>query len=121
MSLEANGKTIQTNEEGYLVNPEDWSQDVMNALIKQHEAEGHKPLSETAIGLIEYFREYYAEYQKHPTMNQLIKELGMRQAEDFNEADEEYKNFLYEMFPHGPIQMLSKLAGLPSPGNENES
>jgi tRNA 2-thiouridine synthesizing protein E len=120
MSLQVKGRTIQTNEEGYLIDPEDWDHDVMDVLIKQHEAEGHKPLSETAIGLIDYFREYYGEYQKHPTMNQLIKELGMRQADNFSEA-EEYKTFLYEMFPHGPIQMLSKLSGLPSPGNENES
>jgi len=25
------------------------------------------------------------------------------------------------MFPHGPIQKLAKLAGLPNPGNENQS
>ncbi|MFP3874518.1 MAG: TusE/DsrC/DsvC family sulfur relay protein [Thiohalophilus sp.] len=44
----------------------------------------------------------------------------MRQDKNFTDA-EKYKNILYAMFPHGPIQKLSKLAGLPNPGNENES
>jgi len=119
MSIEVNGKTIDTDSEGYLLNLKDWDEDVMNALIKQHEADGHKPLSDTAIGLVEFTREYYKEHQKHPTMNKLIKELDERHKGKFSEA-EEYKNFLYSMFPHGPTQKLAKLAGLHNPGNENQ-
>ena len=119
MSIEVNDKTIETDEEGYLLTLGDWDEDVMNALIKQHESDGHKPLSETAVGLVEYFRDYYNEHRKHPTMHILVKELGMRRTGKFSDA-EEYKSFLYQMFPHGPIQKLSKLAGLPNPGNENE-
>ncbi len=118
MNIEINGRIIETDAEGYLRNLNDWNEDVMNALIKQHEADGHKPLSDTAIGLVEYTREYYDEHQKHPTMNKLIKELGERHKEHFSEA-EEYKEFLYSMFPHGPIQKLAKLAGLHNPGIEN--
>ncbi len=119
MNIEVNGKLIETDTEGYLLNPGDWDEDVMLALIKQHEADGHKPLSDTAIGLVEYARDYYKEHQKHPTMNKLIKELGERHKGKFSEA-EEYKQFLYGMFPHGPIQKLCKLAGLHNPGNENQ-
>jgi len=119
MSIEVNGKTIETDSEGYLLNQKDWDEDVMNALIKQHEADGHKPLSDTAIGVVEYTREYYDEHQKHPTMNKLIKELGERHKGKFSEA-EDYKKFLYSMFPHGPTQKLAKLAGLHNPGNENQ-
>lgn len=52
-------------------------------------------------------------------MHQIVKEFGMRNTRKFSEA-EQYKNYLYEMFPHGPIQKLAKLAGLPNFGNENE-
>jgi tRNA 2-thiouridine synthesizing protein E len=120
MNLQVNGHTLETDNNGFLINHKDWNSDVMHALIEQHETEGHKPLSETAIGLVEYFREYFVKNEGHPSMNQLIKHLGMQQADSFTEA-EEYKRFLYDMFPHGPVQKLSRLAGLPNPGNENES
>jgi len=120
MSIEVNGKIIETDNEGYLINPSDWDNDVMEALIKQHEADGHRALSETAIGLVQFFREYFEEHQKAPRMNDIIKDLGKRPGANFSD-EEEYKTFLYEMFPHGPIQKLIKLAGLHNPGNENES
>jgi len=119
MAIKVNGKLIETDEEGFLLDAKDWDSEVMNSLIKQHEDDGHKPLSETAIGLVEYYRQFYDENKKHPTMHQLVKELGMKTTGKFAEA-EEYKKFLYEMFPHGPTQKLAKLAGLPNPGNENE-
>ena len=120
MSIEVNGKIIETDEEGYLINRDDWNDEVCEALIKQHEADGHKPLSETARGLIDYFRAYYQENQVHPTMHKLVLTLGKNQGEHFREQ-ESYKNFLYELFPHGPVRMLCKLAGLPKPVNEVET
>ncbi|HHH39391.1 MAG TPA: sulfite reductase subunit gamma, partial [Sedimenticola sp.] len=45
MSIEVNGKTIATDEEGYLVNPEQWDEEVAEALVKQHEAAGHKKVT----------------------------------------------------------------------------
>jgi len=120
MSLQVNGKTIATDNSGFLLNYKDWNDEVMHALIEQHEADGHEPLSETAIGLVEYFRESFRKNETHPGMNHLIKHLGMQHASSFSAA-QDYKKFLYDMFPHGPIQKLSKLAGLPNPGNENES
>lgn len=120
MSIEVKGKTIETDNEGYLIDSNDWNNDVMNALIQQHEADGHRVLSETAIGMVQFFREYFDEHQKAPHMNNLINDLGKQSGQSFSDA-EEYKTFLYEMFPHGPVQKLTKLAGLPNLGNENES
>lgn len=117
MSLEVDGKKIETDEEGYLINLNDWNDEVCEALIKQHEANGHKPLSETARGLINYFREYYQQHELRPTMHQLVLILGKHSGERFHDQ-ESYKNFLYEMFPHGPVPMLCKLAGLPKPLEE---
>jgi len=106
MSIEVNGKTIETDHEGYLIDSNDWDTDVMETLIKQHEGDGHQALSETAIGLVHFFREYFDEHQKSPSMNDIINDLGKRPGESFSDA-EEYKSFLYEMFPHGPIQKLA--------------
>ncbi|WP_198266536.1 TusE/DsrC/DsvC family sulfur relay protein [sulfur-oxidizing endosymbiont of Gigantopelta aegis] len=120
MSIEVNGKTIATDEEGFLLNPDDWNEDTMEALIKQHEAAGHKPVNETARGLVEYFREYYEDKMMHPSMHKLILTLGKVKGKHFRDQ-EEYKKFLYELFPHGPVIMLSKLAGLPKPVEEVEA
>lgn len=117
MALNVKGKTIATDEEGYLLNPDDWDESVMDALIAEHEKAGHKPLSETAKGLVEFVREYYEEHQTHPDMHQLVNELGRHPGESFHEA-EGYKKFLFDMFPHGPVAMLAKLAGLPLPREE---
>lgn len=120
MSIVVNGKTIETDEAGFLKNREDWDEAVAEALVTAHEKAGHKPLSETALGLVNYFREYYLKRHTCPTMNDLMNNLGKDAGQSFSDA-QEYKTFLYDMFPHGPIQMLCKLAGLPDPGVENQS
>lgn len=118
MALVVNGKTIETDAEGFLLDPDDWDEAVMDALIDAHQSAGHKPISETARGLIEYVREFYEDHQRHPTMHDLVNDLGRHKGESFRDA-EAYKAFLYELFPHGPEQMLAKLAGLPAPREAN--
>ena len=120
MSIEVNGKIIETDEEGYLLNQDDWNDEVCEALLKQHVADGYKPVSDTARGLIDYFRAYYQENQVHPSMHKLVLTFGKNQGEHFRDQ-ESFKNFLYELFPHGPVRMLCKLAGLPKPVNEVET
>jgi len=119
MSITVNEKNIEIDEEGFLVNTNDWTDEVCDALIKQHELNGHKPVSETARGLIDYFREYYEENKTHPTMHKLVLTLGKHQGKNYHDK-ESYKTYLYDLFPHGPVQMLCKLAGLPKPSGTNE-
>jgi tRNA 2-thiouridine synthesizing protein E len=88
--------------------------------VKEYEKMGLRPVDDTALGLVDYFREYYEENHTHPTMNTLVNTLGKRHGKRFSSA-EAYKRFLYELFPLGPIQSLCKLAGLPDPGVENQS
>ena len=111
MTLTVKDTQLETDENGFLRDPAAWNEDVMQALVAQHEAEGHKPLSETAKGLVGYMREHYEETETVPGMHKIIEELGRAHGESFAEG-EDYKAFLYEMFPHGPVQMLAKLAGL---------
>jgi len=119
MSIKINEKCIETDDEGFLVNINDWTEEVCDALVKEHESDGHKPVNETARGLITYFRDYYEENKTHPTMHKLVMTLGKHQGESYSDK-EAYKNYLYQLFPHGPVQMLCKLAGLPKPSGTNE-
>lgn len=119
MSITVNGNTIETDEEGFLMNPQDWNQAVASVLVKEHE-KVHKPLNETALSLVGFFREHYEKKLTRPSMNELLHTLGQYSGRGIQDA-EAYKDILYDMFPHGPVQMLCKLAGLPNPGVENES
>jgi len=112
MSIEVNGKTIEVDGEGFLLNPDDWSEEVGLELVRQHEAAGHRKVTETGWMLIKYFRDFYEEHMRHPSMNELIREHEKHEGKSFKE-EVDYKQNLYELFPHGPIPMVAKLAGLP--------
>lgn len=115
MAFTVNGKTIETDEEGYLLNPEDWDEAVAEALAEQ---EGVK-LDDVRWGLIRYFREYYEDHMVHPTMHHLVKTLGKAHGDHY-EDEKAYEKFLYQEFPTNPIAEIGKLAGLPKPVIEAE-
>ncbi|MHB1352233.1 MAG: TusE/DsrC/DsvC family sulfur relay protein [Thiobacillus sp.] len=119
MALNVNGTTIETDEDGFLKNPEDWNEDVARALEREHEKAGNTPLDDTARGLVRFYRQYYKERLVHPTMNDVLETL--KKPGESHGDTEKYKTRLYQMFPHGPVQALCRLAGLPNPGVENES
>ncbi len=110
MSIEVNGKHIETDEEGFLVNVSDWAQDVAEVLARHEEL----VMSETHWGLVDYFRQYWEENQIHPTMHLVVKDLGQSLGKSFSE-EKAYVKFLYELFPSDPIRQLCKIAGLPKP------
>ena len=117
MSIQVDGKIIETDEEGYLVNADDWSEAVAEAMAARQSQQDHVELSETQLGLVQYFREYFAETQVHPTMHKLVMTLGRHHGQHFQDR-KEYEKFLYGMFPKGPVAELCKLAGLPKPVEE---
>ena len=114
MSIQGGDRFIETDAEGYLINPDDWTEAVAEALAAQQSAEDQVALTETHLGLIEYFRDFYAENQTNPTMHQLVMTLGKHHGEHFRDR-KEYEAFLYQLFPKGPVLVLCKLAGLPKP------
>ena len=110
MPIEVHGKRIETDEEGFLVNREDWNQEVAVGLAEDEKLE----MTETHWGLVDYFREYYDENKVHPTMHLIIKDLGQSLGKTFHE-EKAYAKFLYQLFPTDPIKQLCKIAGLPKP------
>jgi tRNA 2-thiouridine synthesizing protein E len=119
MSVLLNNKAIETDAEGYLINREDWSEEVAEEMAMQQAEADHVKLTETHWGLIHYFRDYYEENKVHPTMHKLVMTLGKQHGEHFHD-EKAYEKFLYDIFPHGPVQELCKLAGLPKPVGDTE-
>lgn len=112
MTITVNGKTIETDNEGYLLNPQDWTEEVGLEMVKQHEAEGHRKVNETGWMLIKFAHEFYEDHMRHPNMNELIRQHEKLEHKTFRQEND-YKQNLYDMFPHGPIRMIAKMAGIP--------
>jgi len=119
MSIKMDDKVIETDEEGYLLNPNDWTEKVAEEMAFQQSQQDNVKLTDAHWGLIQYFRDYYDENKVHPTMHKLVMTLGKSHGQHFHDR-ETYKSFLYGMFPHGPVPELCKLAGLPKPTEEFE-
>ena len=115
MSITVNAKTIATDEEGYLLDPADWDECVAEAIAAQEGIE----LTDTHWAMINYFRTFYEDHMRHPTMHEWVKTLGRFHGKPYTEA-KAYRDFLYQMFPQGPVPTLCKLAGLPKPVGEIE-
>jgi len=110
MNLEVNGRVIPTDEQGYLHDFDDWSEEVAEALASR---DGIK-LYDDHWGLILYFRDYYRTTSCRPTMHTLVRDLGKQHGAHFRE-EKTYEKYLYRLFPSDPVRELCKLAGLPRP------
>ncbi|TCD48228.1 TusE/DsrC/DsvC family sulfur relay protein [Chlorobium sp. N1] len=107
MGITVNGVTVETDENGYLVNLEDWNEDIAAKLAEGEEIE----MGENHWALVKFLRNYYDEYQIAPAVKVLTKAVATEQGMDKKEASE----FLYGMFPKGPALQACKIAGLPKP------
>mgnify|MGYP001609417960 CR=1 FL=1 len=105
-AFEFNGKSYETDEEGYLANLSDWSEDVARFLAQQENVE----LSPNHWEVVNFLREYYSEYQIAPAIRVLTKAIGKKLG-----ADKGNNKYLYELFPYGPAKQACKIAGLPKP------
>ena len=107
MPIEVNGVRYETDENGYLVNLEDWTEDVAGVLAVGEEIE----MTEAHWDLVKFLRGYYEEYQIAPAVKVLTKAIANEKGMDKKEASE----FLYGLFPKGPGLQACKIAGLPKP------
>ena len=104
MSFELNGKTYETDEEGYLANLADWNPEIADYMAKQDDCD----LSENHWEVINFLREYYDQYQIAPAVRVLTKAIGKKLGKDKGNS-----KYLYELFPYGPAKQACKYAGLP--------
>ena len=106
MALEVNGKSYEVDEEGYLMNLNEWNPEVAAALAESDDA----ALDDSHWEVINFLREYYEEYQIAPAVRVLTKAIGKRLGKDKGNS-----KYLYELFPYGPAKQACKYAGLPKP------
>ena len=98
--FESGNIQVEVDEDGFCVNPDDWSEEIAVELAK---TEDIHELSEMHWKMLHYLRDYYKKFGVAPMIRKLCKETGMPLKE------------VYELFPSGPAKGACKLAGLPKP------
>ena len=107
MSFEINGKTIETDEDGYLKDVTEWSREAAEYLAKSEDLE----MTDKHWEIVDFLRDYYAQYQIAPMVKILTKELAKQNGMEKKDASK----LLYDLFPSGPAKQACKVAGLPKP------
>jgi len=104
MAIEVKGKTIETDKNGNLVNPQDWDEDVAKALAAEEDIE----LTQEHWDVLAYLRdEYLNNNGNQPMERQINKDMSKRWDKKVSSKD------LYKLFPKAPSKQGNKVAGLP--------
>ena len=99
--IEVAGRKLEINEEGFLLHPEQWDEEVARILAR--EEEGLDEMTDEHWAVIRYIRSYYNENNLAPMVRKLCKSTGLPLRK------------IFELFPSGPAKGACKLAGLPKP------
>ena len=106
MSYLIDGKTIETDKEGYLKIQSDWSEQLAET-IAQHE---NIVLNDNHWEVVHFVRNFYLEFNTSPAIRMLVKAMAKQLGEDKGNS-----KYLYKLFPKGPAKQATKIAGLPKP------
>ena len=106
MSIEVDGKSFETDEEGYLVDLSTWVPGIADVMAKDDDLE----LNDEHWEIINFLREYYEEYQIAPAVRVLTKAVGKKLGKEKGNS-----KYLYSLFPYGPGKQACRFAGLPKP------
>ncbi|MCG9577270.1 TusE/DsrC/DsvC family sulfur relay protein [Vibrio tubiashii] len=104
--FEYNGKQIETDAQGYLLNHTDWEEGMISILAEQEGIE----LTEAHLEVVHFVRDFYEEFNTSPAVRMLVK--AMEKAHGPEKGNSKY---LFKLFKQGPAKQATKLAGLPKP------
>lgn len=107
-TLIVDNRAIALDKDGYLVDLDDWSNGVAEALAQR---EG-LALSAEHWEILTLLRAFYGEFQLSPANRPLIKYAALKLG-----ADKGNSLHLNRLFNGTPAKLAAKLAGLPKPTN----
>ena len=106
MPVDVAGRSVPTDDHGYLVDPADWDEEVAAELARQ---EGIA-LSAGHWVAIRFMRAYYEEQQIIPDARHVIKCLAEHPG-----PDSTGRNDLFRLFPYGYVKQACRIAGMRKP------
>lgn len=106
MIIEFQGQCIKTDAQGYLLEWQQWTPELVPELARLENIE----LTDVHWEVILFVRDFYIEFKTSPSMRMLVKALEKRFG-----AEKANSRYLQRLFPQGPAKQATKLAGLPKP------
>ncbi|NOZ11077.1 MAG: TusE/DsrC/DsvC family sulfur relay protein [Gammaproteobacteria bacterium] len=104
MAYEIDGKTVETDKNGYLVNVEDWSEAVAELIASDEGID----LSQEHWDLINFLRdEFVNKGGNQPNTRNIVKAMSAKWDRKIGQKD------IYELFPKDPSKQGGRIAGLP--------
>lgn len=100
-TISCDGVVLQLNDEGFLVEPEKWTEPLALALARQQE--GLEQLTDEHWKVVRFIRSHFEQHQTAPMVRAVCKGSGVLLKR------------IYELFPSGPAKGACKVAGLPKP------
>jgi len=100
-TLEYGGTPLEVNEDGFLLRPEEWTEDIARFLARDQEELAE--LNDEHWAVLNYIRGFYLEHDRAPMIRYICKTTGLK------------LKTIYGLFPSGPAMGACKLAGLPNP------
>jgi dissimilatory sulfite reductase related protein len=94
------GRSVQVNDEGFLVDPAEWSEEMAGDIAK---TVGLEQLNDEQMQIVKVMRSEYEATGDGPNVRALEKTSGVPIKR------------LYELFPMGPAKTAAKIAGIPKP------
>jgi len=103
-SIVVDNKEIDLDKNGYLVNSDDWNEQVAAALAEKESIS----LTQRHWDVMNYLRDLYFNHNgEQPNMRKILKGLEDLWGEKLDTKD------IYALFPLGPAKQAPKIAGLP--------
>lgn len=92
------GHSVKCNDQGYLLDLNEWNREVGLEIAKEEEIE----MTDKHWEVINYLRE-----QSKQEVPLTVRKVGKSGVVDIKQ--------FYQLFPNGPLKISSKIAGIPKP------
>ncbi len=98
--------SIAKDQDGFLLDPDDWSKDLALEIAKSENLE----LTKDHWYLINVIRDYYYKHNAVPELRKILKQLKAELGEE-----KSTRKYIYSLFPYGYGQQGCKIAGMRQP------
>ncbi len=100
-TFEFAGRQLEVNEEGFLVHPEEWNEELAAFLAEKEES--LESLTDEHWAVVRFIRGHFEANGSAPMVRSICRTTGVPLKR------------VYELFPSGPARGACKVAGLPKP------
>lgn len=104
--MDVNGKTIETDEEGFLLDPGEWDRALAEHIAKGEELD----MTPERWSVVDFVREHFEQRGTVPEARFVLKFMEQKLGKECAT-----RKFLQELFPYGYGQQACKIAGMRKP------